>query len=64
MEGSRIEQAVHRIEAALARIEAASGKLAPAVGGESELAERHQAMRSEVASALHDLDKLIEGIAP
>lgn len=65
MEGTRIEQAVGRIEAALGRIEAAAGRLSDdsaGSGAASDLARRHEALRSEVRASLTELDRIIEGL--
>ena len=67
MEEERIDHAIQRIEAALARINAASDKVcasAPSVSDPrtSELAEKHDALRAEVAATLSELDQLIDGI--
>ena len=59
MDGSRIEQAIQRIEAAASRITAASGKLGATPSDDSALAAHHQALKSEVANTLKDLDQLI-----
>jgi hypothetical protein len=67
MEEERIVRAMTRIEAAVRRIEAASA-YAPAAPNahaaphDSDLAERHQRLRSEAWAALAELDSLIETI--
>ena len=56
MEGNRSEQAISRIETALSRIEAASAAFVPS--------NQHEALRSEVAATLNELDQLIKGLEP
>ncbi len=56
MEGDRIAKALARIEAAAGRIEAAAAR---PTAGDSELARRHEALRTEAGAALADLDRLI-----
>ena len=63
MDGDRIRQALARIEAASQRIGAAATRPSASSGdGESDLARRHAALRSETGAALRDLDRLIEGL--
>ncbi len=62
MEGDRIKEAIRRIEAAADRIGAASEKLGHLSGGDPALETQHQSLRKEVAQALADLDRLIEGL--
>ncbi|MEL7728620.1 hypothetical protein AAG612_03690 [Citromicrobium bathyomarinum] len=60
MRDERLEQTVQRIERALARIAAAADSSVK--GGQpsdSDLAARHEAMRSKVRSELDRLDRVI-----
>lgn len=59
MNGSRIEQAIQRIEAATSRINAASNAFASTSPDDGNLATQHQALKSEVADTLKELDQLI-----
>lgn len=59
MDPVRNDTAMSRIEAALARIDQAT---AQAGGGDSNLAERHDTLRTRVTSALVELDTLIESL--
>ena len=59
MEGSSPETALARIDAAIARLEAVTSR-AP-VAPDSELANRHLALRNAVSHALGQLDGLIAG---
>lgn len=62
MDEDRIETAIERIEAARLRLEAAAEKLASREaddGADSDLAERHAAMKRAVADNLTRLDDLI-----
>jgi hypothetical protein len=60
MAGDRIAQALDRIEAAARRIEAAARKQAPAA--DPQLQRRYDALRSEAAAALDELDQLIGSV--
>ena len=60
----RVEQAIGRIERALARIESAAQRIAAtppstAAPDESELQEKHEALRRSVGEALARLDTLL-----
>ena len=62
MEGSSHEMALARIDAAIARLEAVALRGAAAFGhADSDLAARHQALRTAVSLALGQLDGLIAG---
>lgn len=61
MEEERIVRAMTRIEAAVRRIEAASAH-APVAPTDSDLAQKHERLRSEAWAALAELDSLIETI--
>ena len=58
MDGDRIARAAARIEAAARRIETAV-QFPAGGGGDTELAARYQALRSEAGEALAELDRLI-----
>jgi hypothetical protein len=62
MDGSSPETALARIDAAIARLEAAASrsKAVPDTS-DSNLAARHEALRSAVTQALGQLDGLIAG---
>jgi hypothetical protein len=62
MEGSSPKSALARIDAAIARLEAVAAR-PPVASGDavSNLAARHQALRSAVTQALGQLDGLIAG---
>ena len=63
MDAERIRRALARIEEAAGRIEqAASVGGAPA--GDPQLASRYDALRSETAAALQDLDRVIGSLEP
>lgn len=74
MSDKRIDKAMARIEAALARIEAAQSHasanhaLGDSAAGSNQSAElaalskAHEALRSEVAQTLGELDTIIEGL--
>ena len=57
----RIARALARIEAAAGRIEAAA-HASSGGGGDPELARKHETLRHEAATALAELDRLIEGV--
>ncbi len=63
MEDARTGQAMERIEAALARIERASREAAQPrpqdSSPDSDLAERHEALKKSVSVSLSQLDELI-----
>jgi hypothetical protein len=63
MTGDQANNALARIEAALERIERAAAR--PHHGdlpmGDNGLADRHEALRNEVAQVLRQLDGLIAG---
>ena len=69
MEGSSPETALARIDAAIARLVAVASRPTPAPGHAdtaaghigSDLAARHQALRTAVSQALSQLDGLIAG---
>jgi hypothetical protein len=54
--------AMQRVEAALDRIETASSRLKSDPQGESVLQQKHSALKSEVNSAMVDLEKLIASL--
>ena len=54
----RTSEAMARIDAALARIEAAAAR----GSAESDLEQRHAALRDKVSTTLSELDQLIEGL--
>jgi hypothetical protein len=54
--------AMQRVEAALDRIETASSRLKSDHQGESILQQKHSALKSEVNSAMVDLEKLIASL--
>jgi hypothetical protein len=62
MDGDRIRQALARIEAAAQRIEAKAARPAAVAGGDSDLQQRHEALRRESTAALRDIERLIEGL--
>ena len=70
MSAERITQAMDRIDRALSRIETQaalsrhSGNAAPENddAGDSDLAQRHEALRKQVRSSLAELDTLIESL--
>ena len=70
MSAERITQAMDRIDGALSRIEtqaalARHSAKAPADNGDagdSELVQRHEALRESVESSLAELDTLIESL--
>ena len=59
MSEARIHGALERIEKALARIETQAALARTAARTDSELAKRHEALKSRVADNLAELDKLI-----
>ena len=62
MEGSSPENALARIDAAIARLEAVAMRGSALPGhADSELAVRHQTLRTAVSQALGQLDGLIPG---
>lgn len=66
MEGATPEMALARIDAAIARLEAVASRDTATAGNsggnsESNLAVRHQALRTAVTQALGQLDGLIAG---
>jgi hypothetical protein len=56
MEGASIEKALGRIEAALTRIENAASRMGRP---DTELAARHERLRSAVTQSLQQLDSLL-----
>lgn len=66
MDDDRISRAVGRIEQALARIETqaalAGSGARDSTGGDSDLAQRHEALRARVSASLAELDSLIGGL--
>jgi len=58
MAGDRIAQALARIDAAASRIEAA-GRGGASIGGDPDLEQKYQALRTEAGAALAELDRLI-----
>ena len=54
-----MDTAMSRIEAALARIERLADQKS---GGDSDLAERHDRLRTRVSAALVELDTVIESL--
>ncbi|RKF23196.1 hypothetical protein D6851_01560 [Altericroceibacterium spongiae] len=65
MTTQRITQALARIDQAAARLENAAHNrsgIAGAPSQDSVLAEKYETLRSDVASTLGDLDRLIEGL--
>ena len=62
MEGTSPEMALARIDAAIARLEAVASRGAAAPDhADSDLAVRHQTLRTAVSQALGQLDGLIAG---
>lgn len=59
MADERFIVAIGRIERALSRIEKLT--IAPAVTSDSDLAERHEGLKSETLGAIQDLDKILAG---
>lgn len=59
MSETRIHGALDRIEKALARLETQAALPRQTGGGDSELAQRHEALKTRVAGNLAELDKLI-----
>ena len=61
MRDQRLEQTIQRIEKALARIAAAADAAASERRGgiDSDLADRHEAMRRQVRAQLERLDNVI-----
>ncbi|MCA1661895.1 MAG: hypothetical protein LC648_06935 [Novosphingobium sp.] len=68
MDTQRIDQALARLDAALTRVEAAARNLPkpPAVPPEEfdELRQRHDRLKSTVASSLKQLDEILAGANP
>ena len=59
MADERFIVAIGRIERALSRIEKLA--IASAVTSDSDLAERHERLKSETLGAIQDLDKILAG---
>jgi hypothetical protein len=62
MEGDRIRKALGRIEIALARIDRSADGAASAPPSAAAADDAAQALRTEVAGTLRDLDALIESL--
>ena len=66
MSSDRIKNAMDRIDRALARIETqaalSSHSLSTNDANGTELAARHEALRSQVSASIAELDALIEGL--
>lgn len=57
MADERFIVAIGRIERALSRIEKVT--TAPAASGDTDLAERHEKLKSEALGAIQDMDKIL-----
>ena len=59
MADERFIVAIGRIERALSRIEKLA--ISPGVTSDSDLAERHERLKSETLGVIQDLDKILAG---
>ncbi|MES2781496.1 MAG: hypothetical protein V4657_01750 [Pseudomonadota bacterium] len=59
MADERFIVAIGRIERALSRIEKLA--VAPSATGDTDLAERHERLKTETLAAIQDMDKILAG---
>jgi hypothetical protein len=62
MAHDRLIEAIGRMERALGRLEAIDLSPSPNVGSDPELAQRHEALKSETRAAIGDISRLLAGM--
>lgn len=62
MAQGRLKMAIERMERALARLEAVDFTRSQSAAGNPELAQRHEALKTETRAAIGEIDRLLAGM--